>query len=172
LEIYKNSFDISRNGTFELWNCKTGTANPKGTVWYYIVYDVFYCNDASYSTTHKFYVNYPSSKSSTEAPDETETPETLLSPPVNIITPQEENAPPTFTILPNPNPGTFQLETNFPLFDIAILKITNMLGATVYEVQQVTSNTIQLPASASGQHFVIIFLKDGALLTQKMMLQH
>ena len=74
-------------------------------------------------------------------------------------------------IYPNPNSGAFQIETNFPLTDIANIKVINPLGATVYETQNLFSNTIQLPAFASGQHFVIVMLKDGTVLTQKMMLQ-
>ena len=78
---------------------------------------------------------------------------------------------PNIKLFPNPNLGTFQLETNFPLSDIALIKITNLLGVTVYETQNPTSNTIQLPATASGQHFVVLILKTGKVLTQKMMVQ-
>jgi hypothetical protein len=45
------------------------------------------------------------------------------------------------------------------------------LGVTVNESKNPASNTIQLPASASGQHFVVVNLKDGTVLTQKMMIQ-
>jgi len=76
-----------------------------------------------------------------------------------------------FHIHSNPNPGTFQIETNFSLSDISNLKITNSLGATVYEVQNLFSNTIQLPTSVSGLHFVVAMLKTGTVLTQKMMVQ-
>ena len=74
-------------------------------------------------------------------------------------------------LLPNPNNGTFQLETNFSLSEIAHLKITNLLGTVMYETQNLTSTGIQLPASASGLQFVIVVLKDGSVLTQKMMIQ-
>jgi len=76
-----------------------------------------------------------------------------------------------FNIIPNPNPGVFQLETNFPLSDIGNLKITNTMGVTVYETQNVTEHTIQLQNTASGLFFVVIILKDGNVLTQKMMVQ-
>jgi hypothetical protein len=76
-----------------------------------------------------------------------------------------------FSILPNPNPGTFQIESNFPLTDIANLKILNSLGTNIYETQSLSSNTIQLQTSATGTFFVVIILKDGAVLTQKMMIQ-
>jgi len=171
LPIYSNSFDISRNGTFQLWNCVTGTANPTGHVWYYIVYDILYCNGASYSDTRNFLVKYPSNKSSNEDPDEPEDPETSLSPPANSITLQDENIALNFVIIPNPNPGTFQIETNFPLEDIANFKITNLLGVPVYETQSLVSNTFQLQNTASGLHFIVAVLKNGTVLTQKMMIQ-
>ena len=74
-------------------------------------------------------------------------------------------------IYPNPNPGTFQLETNFPLSAIGNLKITNLMGATVYETQNVASNTVQLQNPTAGTFFVIMILKDGAVLTRKMVVQ-
>ena len=74
-------------------------------------------------------------------------------------------------LYPNPNSGTFQLETNFPLSDIGNLKITNLMGATVFETQSISSNTIQLQNSASGTYFVVMILKDGSMLTQKMVVQ-
>jgi len=74
-------------------------------------------------------------------------------------------------LFPNPNTGTFNIEANFPLTEIASLKITNLLGIPVYETQKLTSNNIQLQTSAPGQYFVIMMLKDGSMLTQKMMIQ-
>ena len=76
-----------------------------------------------------------------------------------------------FYLLPNPNRGTFQVETNFPLSEISHLKITNTLGLTVYETKSIASNEIQLPNSVSGLYFVVMVLKDGTVLTQKMMVQ-
>jgi len=64
-----------------------------------------------------------------------------------------------------------QLETNFPLADIAHLKIINLLGVPVYETQNLASNEIQLANSGAGPYFVVMILKDGTVLTQKMMLQ-
>jgi len=76
-----------------------------------------------------------------------------------------------FKLYPNPNPGTFQIKSNFSLSDIGNLKILNLLGATVYETQNLSSNTIQLPTTVSGTFFVAIILKDGAVLTQKMVVR-
>jgi hypothetical protein len=81
------------------------------------------------------------------------------------------NEKPEIKLYPNPNPGIFQIETNFPLSNIGNFKVTNLLGVTVYETKNVSSNTIQLKSSSSGVHFVVIFLKDGSILTQKMMVQ-
>ena len=90
--------------------------------------------------------------------------------------PEEPKTPPQFShpffsIIPNPNSGTFQLETNFSLSEISNLKISNLMGVPVYEAQNLSSNTIQLQNSASGMFFVVIILKDGNMLTQKMMVQ-
>ena len=76
-----------------------------------------------------------------------------------------------FKLYPNPNPGTFQIETNFPLTDIGNLKITNLMGATVYETQNVVSNTIQLQKPTAGTFFVVMILKDGSVLTRKMVVR-
>jgi hypothetical protein len=169
-KVCEKTLNISSNGNFNLWDCITGTSNLEGTVLFYIVYDVLYCNGASYGDTYHFQVYYRPSKSSNEESDEPEEPDTFLSPPNNIPF-QDEIAPPSFTIIPNPNLGTFQIEANFTLTDIANLKIINPMGIPVYETQNLSSNTIQLPNSASGQHFVIVILKNGTVLTQKMMLR-
>ena len=79
--------------------------------------------------------------------------------------------PHKINILPNPNSGTFQIETNFPLSEISNLKISNLIGTTIYETQHVTEQPIQLPNSTSGLFFVVIILKDGSVLTQKMVVQ-
>jgi len=76
-----------------------------------------------------------------------------------------------FNLHPNPNPGTFQIETNFPVSEISQLKITNTLGLTVYETKNLASNEIQLTNLVSGPYFVVMVLKDGTVLTQKMMVQ-
>ena len=78
---------------------------------------------------------------------------------------------PKVNIVPNPNNGSFNIETNFPLSDIAHFKITNLMGATVYETQNVVSNTVQLPRPTAGTFFVVMILKNGAVLTQKMVVQ-
>jgi len=75
------------------------------------------------------------------------------------------------TIFPNPNPGTFKIETNFPLTEVANLKIINLLSVTIYETQRVVSNEIQLQNFDSGLHFVVMLLKDGTMFTQKVMVQ-
>jgi len=165
--IYGDVKNVTHNGDVGLWNCLAGAIITQGTVTYTIYCTVHFCNGDKRNYTHKFVVTILS-RSSTDDPD---TPDPSFSPPANNITLQTETPAPTFSIIPNPNPGTFQIETNFPLTDILHTKVVNLLGVTVYEAQNPTSNTIQLPAFASGQHFVMVMLKDGTVLTQKMMLQ-
>ena len=111
-------------------------------------------------------------KSSTEDSEEPETPPQLSPPNPNDTPLPSATAPPNFVIIPNPNSGTFQSETNFPLSEISNLKISNLIGTTVYETQNVTEPAMQLPNSTSGMFFVVMMLKDGTVLTQKMMVQY
>ena len=78
---------------------------------------------------------------------------------------------PNIKLHPNPNNGTFNIDANFPLSDIANFKVINLLGIPIYETQNITSNTVQLQNSVSGQFFVIMILKDGSVLTQRMVIQ-
>jgi hypothetical protein len=45
------------------------------------------------------------------------------------------------------------------------------LDITVYEAQHLASNEIQLQNANTGLYFVVMILKDGSVLTQKMMVQ-
>ena len=51
------------------------------------------------------------------------------------------------------------------------VKMRLKIDCTVYESQNVTEHTIQLQNTAPGQYFVIMILKDGSVLTQKMVVQ-
>ncbi|MCL2436317.1 MAG: C39 family peptidase [Lentimicrobiaceae bacterium] len=169
--------NIISDGDFYIWDCLHGVYDgynvPTGRKYFKMKYAISYCNGAANFSgkEHNFYVDYVYDKSLTEAPEAPETPPQFSPPHPNNIPLHSATAPPQFTILPNPNPGTFQLETNFPLTNIAHLKIITPLGATLYETQTLSSHTIQLPTSATGLHFVVIMLKTGAVLTQKMMIQ-
>ena len=88
-----------------------------------------------------------------------------------IVADLRNNKERTFTLFPNPNSGIFQLESNFPLSDIALIKITNLLGVSVYETQSLASKEIALQNSGAGLYFVVVVLKNGKILTQKMMVQ-
>jgi len=90
---------------------------------------------------------------------------------LEINTTDFTNQSPNFKLYPNPNNGSFNIETNFPLSVIANFKIINLIGVTVYEAQNVASNTIQLPRPTAGTFFVVMILKDGAVLTQKMIVK-
>ena len=78
---------------------------------------------------------------------------------------------PNFKLSPNPNTGAFKIETNFPVTEVARLKITNTLGVSVYETQTLSSQEIQLPNASAGLYFVVVLLNDGTVLNQKMMIQ-
>jgi len=172
--IYGNVLDITRNGTFNLWDCETGAIITQGIVIYNMLYYVQYCNGDVNSDIHKFVVMdnpYYNNKFSNEEPEEIENLDTPHFSSSDNLKIQDEITSPSFTIIPNPNPGVFQLETNFPLSEIAHLKVVNTLGISVYEAKNLTSNTIQLQDAASGMFFVVVFLKDGTMLTQKMMVQ-
>jgi len=171
--IYSDIVYVTKEGRVALWDLVTGEHSliPGGTSYIAIIW-IYPCKGgAPIGFTLHFYVIQLTDKSLNEEPEETENLNTFSLSDVENMIFLDENAVPNFSIIPNPNPGTFQLETNFPLSDIANLKITSLLGATVYETQNVSSNTIQLQNTAAGQHFVVIILKDGSVLTQKMVIQ-
>ena len=70
-----------------------------------------------------------------------------------------------FELLPNPNTGKFNINANFSLTEVSNLKIINILGISVYELQALFTNEIQLQNSVSGLYFVVMVLKDGTVLT-------
>jgi hypothetical protein len=169
--VYNNAIDIARNGTFDLWNCVTGATITQGKVTYQMVIIIQYCNGDVIPYYYRFVVmDYPD-KSSTEEAEEAEDLDTSQSSSSDNLKIQNKISPPSLSIIPNPNPGAFQLETNFPLSEIASLKVTNFLGASVYKTQNITEHTLQLQNAASGIYFVVIVLKDGSVLTQKMVVQ-
>ena len=159
--------DISHNGTVFLWDPPFYLEN----VTYRILYDTYHCDNSKRRGGQDVTVIGWDNrgKSSTEEYEETETPPQFSPIDNGDIVLQSASAPPNFSIIPNPNSGTFQLETNFPLSDIAYLKITNLLGVPVYETKNLTTPTIQLQDVASGMFFVVVILKDSTVLTQKMM---
>ena len=169
--IYGDVINVSHNGRVILWDGKTGAINTHGEVTYFIYYSVTFCYGTPYNNADMFVVKNCGSKSLTEEseePEDLDTPQFSSSDNLKI---QDKMSAPSLSIIPNPNPGVFQLEANFPLSDIADFKITNFLGVSVYETKNLVSNTIQLQNSASGMFFVVIVLKDGNMLTQKMMVQ-
>ena len=169
--IHSEVVYVTKEGILPLWNLKAGESSYPPSVALYIAKIIVYpCQGGAKSYDVKFRVTMPG-KSLNEDSEETEKP--VTSPPQNpenTISPNG-NTTPSFSILPNPNPGTFQLETNFPLSTIGNLKITNLMGTPVYETQNVTSNTIQLPNPTTGTFFVVMVLKDGTVLSRKMVVQ-
>jgi len=162
--------NITYNGNVFLWDCLDGAITTKGKVTYNIYYIIHYCTGSELNSKYKFVVKYLPEPSKTK-PEDPETPPQFSPPHLDNSSLESATAPPNFAIIPNPNTGTFQLETNFPLSNIGNLKVTNFLGVTIYETQNVAEHTIQLQNTASGMFFVVMILKDGSVLTQKMMVQ-
>jgi hypothetical protein len=174
--------DVMGNGRVYLWDLVTGEdesayLKPGRQIRHFIRVWVYTCKGERIRQNDAFFrVNNPEDKSlvmdlGLDEFEEIEMSDTFLFPIFNNIIPQEENGIHNFSIIPNPNTGTFQLETNFPPSNIAYLKITNLLGITVYEARNLSSSTIQLPSSAFGHHSVVIILKDGSVLSQNMIIQ-
>jgi len=170
-DSYHKSYvkDISHNGTVFLWNPPFYLEN----ITYRILYDTYHCDNSKRRGGRDFTVigwdnRGKSSNEESEEAENLDTPQFSSSDNLKI---QDEMSAPAFSIIPNPNSGTFQIETNFPLSDIANLKVVNTLGIAVYKTQELLTHTIQLQDAASGMFFVVVFLKDGTMLTQKMMVQ-
>ena len=165
--IYSDIKKVTHNGNFYYGIPITN----QDTYTYLLDCIVYYCNGDRHRCKFWLSSSYGHHKSLNERFEKTDT--LLHFSPSHIETTVSSTATsaPQFSILPNPNSGTFQLETNFPLSEIGTLKITNPLGITVYKTQNVMEYTIRLPNSASGMFFVVMMLKDGTVLTQKMMVQ-
>ena len=172
--VYYNYLPINSDGDHDLWDCfiYDGYNIPSGKHDFKMDYWIYFCNSGySYHASHNFSVNYVYEKSLIEESEKSEgldTPQFSSSDHLKI---QDKKNAPSLSIIPNPNPGTFQLETNFPLSNIGNLKITNLMGVTVYETQNVASNMVQLQNPAAGTFFVVMVLKDGAVITRKMVVQ-
>ena len=165
--LKKGVVNVTKDGTVCMWDLN-GSGNS--SVYCQAYLKLYPCNHLV--RVHEFYFwILNEGKSSNDDPDDPDDPAPSLSPPVHTTMLQDENTAPSFVIIPNPNLGTFQIETNFPLSDIDNLKVVNPSGIPVYETQNLASNEIQLLNAGSGLYFVVIFLKDGTMLTQKMMLQ-
>jgi len=177
--IYENVVYVDDYGEVVLWDLIEGeSSNPPSFTWYSLNFSVYGC-DGNLGKEN-YYVKFSVSDFKKSIDDESyergreieSDPPPQFSPQNddNII-PQNETITPHFSILPNPNAGTFQLETNFSLSDIDHLKITNTVGTVVYESQFLVSNEIQLQNTAPGLYFVVMVLKEGMVLTQKVMVQ-
>jgi hypothetical protein len=171
--LYYAWVHVTRDGIVPLWDLLTGINSFTPVCYYFVDIWLITCKGKIKGTFRvKLRVtDYSKSLNEESEEGETETQSPYLSPNIENTVSQNENASPVFSIIPNPNSGSFQLETNFPLTDIGKIKVINLLGNTIYEIQQVTSPTIQLPAVANGQLFVAMILKDGTVLTQKMVVQ-
>jgi len=169
--IHSDVVYVTRDGVVELWDLVTGeSSSPTSVIWYIADLYIYTCRGGVVHYTRKFLVQ-TKSRSSNEEFEETGKPPHFSPPNTNNTLIQSETTVPYFSIIPNPNLGVFQLETNFPLSDIGNLKITNLMGVSVFETQHLYSNTIQLQTTPAGTYFVVMILKDGTVLAQKMIVQ-
>jgi len=109
---YSNTKDIAHNGSVSLYTCPFYLENKT----YRILYYTYHCDGSKRSSLQDFTVIgwNGGGKSPTDDPDDPENPTPALSPSANNTIHQDETAVPNFTVTPNPNAGTFQLETNSP----------------------------------------------------------
>jgi len=73
------------------------------------------------------------------------------------------------TLHPNPNNGSFTIQTN-NLESIEKLEVVNMLGQVVYSVQHPRENTITLPTGIKGAFFVRI-ITQAESVTKKIIVE-
>lgn len=74
-------------------------------------------------------------------------------------------------IFPNPNSGTFTIQTNFDKPENAVIRIYNTLGETVKEIQT-SNNRIDVKLeTASGLYFVELKTEGGEKFTRKITVQ-
>ena len=69
---------------------------------------------------------------------------------------QKERQSNDITLHPNPNNGTFTIQTNIDPQEIVSIRVLTPLGLVLYEQEGLPSRTIQLPSSAKGVYFVEI----------------
>ncbi|MDR1545065.1 MAG: C10 family peptidase [Prevotellaceae bacterium] len=79
------------------------------------------------------------------------------------------NSEPQIRIFPNPNKGTFSLQTNFSLQEILKVKVVSLLGQTVFEAASLQSERINIP-SESGVYIVSVYTKDK-VFTEKIIVE-
>ena len=80
---------------------------------------------------------------------------------------QEEPKEKAITISPNPNNGTFTINTNIDPQKVLSVQVFSMLGQSIYQQAGLPNNVIQLPSAVSGVFYVEI-ITTGERLIRKM----
>ena len=156
-EIYKSSGNISRNGRVDFWDLNENLRYP---VWYAnwdienFWYDIELINcDGTFwrYPLGYFKVVHNCSKSLSHNTDTTD---------------DIEGVEQTFDvgnifcfIHPNPNDGTFTINTNIDPEEIISVQVFSMIGQSIYKQSGLPSSTIQMPSSTSGMFYVEILTK-------------
>ena len=73
-------------------------------------------------------------------------------------------------IHPNPNTGTFTIETDLDPQEIIRIQVLNMLGQSIYQQVGLPSNTIQLPSSEKGLFYVEIITATQRIIRKIVVL--
>ena len=73
-------------------------------------------------------------------------------------------------IYPNPNNGTFTINTNFDPQEVTSIRVLNTVGQTVYQQAGLPNNTIQLPFATIGMFWVEITTSTQKFI-KKMVVQ-
>ena len=74
------------------------------------------------------------------------------------------------SVYPNPNEGTFTINTNIDPQEVISVQVVSMLGQSIYKQSGLPSNIIQLPSSTSGVFYVEIITTTQKFI-RKMVVQ-
>ena len=166
-----------QEGKVRLWNLIDGefsyNLNPDCSIRkYYYYLSLEKCQGGSYFEIMPFYIYnyYEGCKSSSTGsePEEISLPAQFPSPnPENTISPNG-NTTLSFTIIPNPNPGSFSIKFSDAVTELQKIIITDVRGVIVYNNNNlpIVTDNIQLLNPAAGMYIIKLFFKDK-ILTSK-----
>jgi hypothetical protein len=159
--IHYTSGTIETDGIVEFWDLRTGVSNGMGcnTNTFYLEIEIITCQGKLEKRKVSFYVSDKCSKSA----NDNETMYDVYNDSVDALIYNE------YIIHPNPNTGSFTIQTNN--FDnIKQIQVINPLGQIIYSIENPTDNTITLPNGAKGTYFVRIITETESI-TKKILVE-